>query len=69
MKIVKALEESGSLIEDISEIIKMEGKEKKKGSWNIILLGTLATSVLRNMSPGRGIINADEGINRAGQNF
>ena len=31
MKVVKALEESGSLMEYICEIIKMETKEKKEG--------------------------------------
>ena len=42
MEIVKALEESESLIEDIRKAIKMEVKEEKEGFLGM-LLGTLTT--------------------------
>ena len=68
MKIVQALKESASLVEGISETIKMEAKEEKEG-FREMFLGTLATSVLRNMLPGREVISADEGKIRASQKF
>ena len=34
-----------------------------------ILLGTLAASMLRNTLTGRGVIRADGGTIRAGENF
>ena len=40
MKIVKSLEESGLLIKDVSETIKNEAKEQKRGFLRM-LLGTL----------------------------
>ena len=68
MKIVKLLEESGLLIQGISETIKNETKEKK-GGFLSMLLGTLAASVLGSALTGRGIIRAGEGTIRAGENF
>ena len=45
MKIVKSLEESGSLIKGVSKTIKIEAKEQKVGSLSI-LFGTLGASLL-----------------------
>ena len=48
MKIIKSLEESSLLIKCISETIKSEAKEQK-GRFLIMLLGTLAASLLDNL--------------------
>ena len=67
LKIVKSLKESGLLIKGVSETINSETKEQKDGFLRI-LLGTLAASMLGNMSaekpkiPGRGIIKAGEAV-------
>ena len=45
MKIIKSLEESGLLIKGITETIKNETKDKK-GGFLLMLLGTLAASIL-----------------------
>ena len=63
MKIVKSLEESGLLIQGISETIKNEAKEQK-GGFPPMLLGTLAASILGNALAGRGVIRASEGTIR-----
>ena len=68
MKIVKSLEESGLLIKAISETIKNEAKEQKEGFF-LMLLGTLAASMLGRALTGRGVIRAGEGTIRAGENF
>ena len=60
-KIVKSLEESGLLINGVSETIKNEANEEK-GGFLPMLLGKLAASILRNELTGKGVI-------RAGQNF
>ena len=54
MKIVKLLEESGLLIQEISETIKNETKEQK-GGFLSVLLGTLAASILWNVLTGKGV--------------
>ena len=51
MKIVKSLEESGSLIKGISKKIKNEAKEQKGE-----LSGTLGGSLLGNFLTGKGAI-------------
>ena len=68
MKIVKSLEESGLLIKEITETIKTETKEQKSG-FILMLLGTLAASILGNALTGKGVIRVDEGVIRVGQNF
>ena len=65
MKRVKSLEESGLLIQGISKTIKNEAKEQKRG-FLLMLLGTLAASVLGNALAEQGVIRAGEGTNRAG---
>ena len=54
MKIVKSFEESGLVIEGFKEYLPM-------------LLGTLATNLLRRALSGEGVIRAGEGTIRAGQ--
>ena len=69
LKIVKSLEDSGILLDGITEIVKNEVKEQK-GGLLAMLLGTLDASLLgdlltKNLS-GRGDVRAGEGANRAG---
>ena len=61
MKIAKSLEESGLLIKGVSQIIKNEAKEQKRGFLGM-LLGTLVADFLGNLLAGKGTI-------RAGQDF
>ena len=65
LKIVKLLEDSGLLLDGITETVKNEVKEKK-GSFLSMLLGTLGASLLGNVLAGRGVIRAGEGTIRAG---
>ena len=70
LKIVKSLEDSGILLNAITETVKNEVKEQK-GGFILILLGTLGASLLgdlltKNLS-GRGVIRAGEGAIRAGE--
>ena len=69
LKIVKSLEDSGILLDGITETVKNEVK-KQKGGFLSMLLGTLGSSLLgdlltKNLS-GRGVIRAGEGTIRAG---
>ena len=69
LKIVNSLEDSGLLLDEITEIVKNEVKEQK-GGFLSMLLGTLGASLLgelltKNLS-GRGVIRAGEGTIRAG---
>ena len=61
LKIVKPLEDSGLLLDGITETVKNEVKEKKHGFLSM-LLGTLGASLLIS---GRGVIKAGEGTIRA----
>ena len=68
--ISKKVEDSGLLLEGVSETIKNEAKEQK-GGFLSMLLGTLGTGLFRNMLAGKGIVRAGygsrgEGIIRAG---
>ena len=65
LKIVKSLEDSGLLLEGVSETIKNEAKEQKEGFLSM-LLGTLGASLLGNTLGGKGVIRAGEGAVRAG---
>ena len=67
MKIVKSFEESGLLIKGISETIENKAKEQKDG-FLPMLVGKLAASMLGNALIGKGVIRADEGVIRAGEN-
>ena len=69
LKIVKSLEDSGILLNGITETVKNEVKEQK-GSLLSMLLGTLGASLLGNLLTknllGRSIVRAGEGTIRAG---
>ena len=69
LKIVKSLEDSGILLNGITETVKNEVKEQN-GGFLSMLLGTLGASLIgdlltKNLS-GRGVIRAGEGTIRAG---
>ena len=69
LKIVNSLEDSGILLDGITETVKNKIKEQK-GGFLSMLLGTLAASLLgdllkKNLS-GRGVIRAGEETIRAG---
>ena len=68
MEIVKSLEESRLPVKGISETIKNETKGQK-GEFLLMLLGTLAASVVGSALTGRKVIRAGEGTIRAGENF
>ena len=65
LKIVKSLKSSGLLLEGVSETVKNEAK-KQKGGFLSMLLGTLGSSLLGNMLPGKGVIRAGEETSRVG---
>ena len=72
LKTVKSLEDSGILLDGITETVKNEVKEKK-GGFLSMLLGTLGASLhgdllTKNLSK-RGVIKAGEGTIRAGHGF
>ena len=52
LKMVKSLEDSGLLLEGVSERIKNEAKEQK-GGFLSMLLGILGASLLGNMLAGK----------------
>ena len=52
MKIFKYLKESGLLIKGVNETIKIAPKEQKGGFFSM-LLGTLGTSLLGHLLPGK----------------
>ena len=68
MKIVKFPEESGLSIKCVSERTENEAKEQREG-YLVLLLGTFGTSLLGNLSAGKGTIRAGEDTIRADQNF
>ena len=63
LNIVKSLEDSGLLLDGITEAVKNEVKEQK-GGFLSMLLGTLGASSLGNMLAGRYFIRAGEGTIR-----
>ena len=65
LKIVKSLEDSGLLLDGITEAVKNEVKEQK-GGFLSMLLGTTGASLLGNMLAGRDVIRAGEGTIRDG---
>ena len=68
MRIVKSLEESGLLIKGVSETIKNEAKEQKRGFLRI-LLGILGASLLGNLWKVTGTLRASEDTVREDQDF
>ena len=79
IKIIKSLEESGLLIERISETTKKCSKNKVKGhkrgfllllgTLKRMLLGTLTATVLGSTLTGEGVIRAGERTTRVDENF
>ena len=67
MKTVNSLEDSGLLIKGVSETIKNEAKEQKRGFLGM-LLDTLGASLFVNLSTGKSIIRVGKTI-RAGEKF
>ena len=69
LKIVKSLDDSRTLLDEITETVKNEVKEQK-GGFLSILLGTLGASLLGDLLTkklsGRGVVRAGEGTIRAG---
>ena len=66
MKIIEALEHSGILLKGVTKTIENESKEQRGGFLGM-LLGTLGASLLGNLLTGEnGIMEAVEGIVRAG---
>ena len=69
IEIVKCLEDSGLLLEGVTETVQNEVKEQKRGFLGM-LLGTLGASLLGTLLTGKGIYRAGkgkgEGIVRAG---
>ena len=65
LKIVRSLEDSGILLEGVSETIKNEAKQQK-GRFLSMLLGTLVASLLKNMLAGKGFIRVGEVTARVG---
>ena len=65
LKRLKSLEDSGLLLDTITETVKNEVQEQK-GGFLSMLLGILGASLLGNMLAGRGAIRAGEGTIRAG---
>ena len=68
IKIIKSLEDSGLLLEGVTETVQNEVKEQK-GGFLSMLLGTLCANLLGNLLTGKGIYRPgkDKGINRAGE--
>ena len=68
IKIVKSLEDSGLLLEGVTETVRNEVKEQK-GWFLSMLLGTLGASLLGNLLTGQGVnrVGNGKGINRAGE--
>ena len=66
IKIVKSLEDSGLLLNGVTESVKNEIKEQKSGFLSM-LLGTLGASLLGNLVAGKGVDRAGDGIVKTGK--
>ena len=65
IKIVKSLEDSGLLLNGVTESVKNEVKEQRERFLSM-LFGILGASLLGNLLSGKGI-KKGKGINRAGE--
>ena len=63
IKIVQALEDSIILLKGVTETVKNETKEQKRGFLSM-LLGTLGASLLGNLLTGKGFVRAGSGNNK-----
>ena len=68
MKIVKSLEEFGSLIKDFNEKIEIEAKEQKGGFLGM-LLGIVCSTIPWNLLKCKGVTGAGERTIRTGQEY
>ena len=67
IKVIKSLEDSGLLLEGVTETVQNEVKEQK-GGFLSMLLGTLGASLLGNLLTGKGIYKGKgKGTNRVGE--
>ena len=66
MKIVKPLEESGLLMNGVSETVKNEVKDPKGGFLDK-LAATLGASILENLLAGKGVVWGSDAVIRAGE--
>ena len=66
IKVVKSLEDSGLLLNGVTESVKNEVKEQRRGFLSM-LRGTLGASLLGNFLTGQGINKKGKGIHRAGE--
>ena len=60
IKIVKSLDDSGSLLDGVTKTVQNDVKEQK-GGFLSMLLGTLGASLLGNLLTGKGIYRAGKG--------
>ena len=65
IKIIKSLEDSGLLLNGVTETVQNEVKEQK-GRFLSMLLGTLGASLLGNILVSKGMNRGGEGFIRAG---
>ena len=68
IKIIKSLEDSGLLLNGVTETVRNEVKEQK-GGFLSMLLGILSASLLGILLTGKGIYRAEKGkgVLRAGE--
>ena len=66
IRIVKSLEDSGLLLNGVTESVKNEIKEQKSGFLSM-LSGTLGASLLGNIVAGKGVDRAGDGIVKTGK--
>ena len=65
IKIVKSLEDTGLLMEGVSEAVQNQTKEQR-GGFLSMLLGTLGVSLLGNILASKRTNRAGEGVIRVG---
>ena len=66
IRMIKLQENSGALIDGVSETVKHEIK-KQEGGFLGMLLGTSGVLILRNMLTGKGVMRAGKRVVRAGR--
>ena len=68
IRMIKSLNNSGVVIDGVSETKKYDIK-KREGGFLGLLLATLGASVLGNMLTGKGVMRAGKGVVRAGRGY
>ena len=66
IKIIKALENFGILLKEVTKTIENETNEQR-GGFLSMFIGTLGASLLSNLLTGKGMMRAGEGIVRSGE--